>query len=238
LIGSVTHPARDRPSHPISSIPVTVRVPELELPWGCRIEHAVAAGYGDFDAYGFHTLECLQCMVERRRGGETGVAAVEWLEGEAVWKWRNGPGRWSASLLEAALATSPSAKPGPPERSCKLPALFLVDYRDGLRTATYMLNEHHAGWVFAAKLRGEKRPLATHFGPVKPSRELPHFDGLVWCIEEFFVTGKPVHPVERTLLVSGGLDFLFESRARGQRVETPEPAVRYRAPRRAWFQRT
>jgi len=220
-----------------SSIPVTVRVPELELPWGCRIEHAVAAGYGDFDAYGFHTLECLQCMVERRHGGETGVAAVEWLEGDAVWGWRDGPGRWSAPLLEAALATSPSVKPGLPENNCKSPALFLVDYRDGLRTATYMLNGHHAGWVFAAKLAGETRPRATHFGPVKPTRDLPHFDGLVWCIEQFFVTRKPLHPVERTLLVSGVLDLLFESRVRKQRVETPELAVRYRAPRHAWFQR-
>jgi hypothetical protein len=100
-----------------------------------------------------------------------------------------------------------------------------------------MLNGHHAGWVFAAKLAGETRPRATHFGPVKPTRDLPHFDGLVWCIEQFFVTRKPLHPVERTLLVSGVLDLLFESRVRKQRVETPELAVRYRAPRHAWFQR-
>ncbi len=219
-----------------SSIPVTVRVPRLELPYGCRIEHAVAAGYGDFDAYGFHTLEALQSMIERRRGGETGVAAVEWLEGEAVWKWRDGPGRWSAPLLEAALAASPTVKPGAPEDNCREPVLFLVHHRDGLRTATYMLNGHHAGWVFAAKLAGESRPLATHFGPFRSGRHLPHFDGLVRCIEEFFVTRRPVYPVERTLLVSGVLDFLFESREQRHRIETPELTVRYRSPRRCWFQ--
>ncbi len=220
-----------------SSIPVTVRVPELELPLGCRIEHAVAVGYGDFDAYGFHTLECLQCMVERRRGGEKGVAAVEWIEGPAVWKWRDGGGGWSAPLLEAALATNPTVKPGSPEQNCKLPVVFLVDYRDGLRTATYMLNGHQSGWMFAGRLEGQVQPAATHFGFVTKSRDLPHFDALVRCIEEFFVTGKPVHPVERTLIVSGALDFLFESRVRKQRVETPDLKVVYRAPERAYFQR-
>lgn len=219
-----------------SSIPLTIRAPALELPYGCRIECAVAAGYGEFESYGFHTLEALQCMVERRRGGETGVAAVEWLEGEAVWRWRDGPGRWSAPLLEAALATSPSVKLGSPEQNCPHPALFLVDYRDGLRTATYMLTGHHAGWVFAAKLAGQRSPVATHFGPVKPTSDLPHFDGLVWCIEEFFVRRRPVYPVERTLLVSGVLDFLFESRQQQRRIQTPELAVQYRAPRRSWFQ--
>ena len=50
-------------------------------------------GYGDFDAYGFHTLESLQCMVERRKGGETGIRFVEWLDGVEVWRWRDGAGR-------------------------------------------------------------------------------------------------------------------------------------------------
>jgi hypothetical protein len=118
-----------------SSIPVTVRVPELEIPFGSKIEHAVAVGYGDMDAYGFHTLETLQCMVERREGAETGVASVEWLENEAVWKWRDGEGKWSAPLLNAALATSPKTKPGRMEDNAKSPVLFLVNYRDGLQSA-------------------------------------------------------------------------------------------------------
>ena len=220
-----------------SSIPVTVRMPELELPFDCEIEHAVSVGYGGLDSYGFHTLECLQCMVERRRGGETGVAAVEWIEGPAVWKWRDSSGRWSALLLDAALATNPNVKPGSPEQNCKLPVVFLLEYRDGLRAATYMLDGHQSGWVFGAQLKKQPKPVATHFGLVTKSRDLPHFDGLVRCIEELFVTRRPVYPVERTLLVSGALDLLFESRVRKQRVETPELKVVYRAPKKAYFQR-
>ena len=55
-----------------SSIPVTVRTPELAIPMGTAIDRAVQTGYGPLDAYGFHTLEALQCMVERRSGGEDG----------------------------------------------------------------------------------------------------------------------------------------------------------------------
>jgi hypothetical protein len=221
-----------------SSIPVTIRKPELEIPPGSRIERAVSVGYGDLDAYGFHTLEGLQCMVERRRGGETGMAAVEWLEGEAVWKWRDGDGRWSAPLLEAALATGGRVKPGRPEQNCRRPALFLLDYRDGLRAACYLLEGHLSEFQFAARLAGRADPVATRYVLADAPRPLPHFDGLVKCIEDLFVGRKPVYPVERTLLATGALAFLFEARSRRARVPTPELNVSYRAPAKAYFERS
>ena len=221
-----------------SSIPVTVRVPELEIPLGTPIEHAVVVGYGDLDAYGFHTLESLQCMVERRAGGEVGVAAVEWVEGPDVWKWRDSEaGRWSRPLLDAALARRAKPKAGRPEDVVKRPVLFLIEYRDGFRSAAYMLDGFSQDWVFAAALKGKTAPVSTHFGLVGEGRYLPHFDALVHCIEELFTTGKPVYPVERTLLTTGMLAFLFESRVRKGRVETPELKVAYRAPRHAYFER-
>ncbi len=219
-----------------SSIPLTVRVPELEIPYGAKIRHALACGYGDLDAYGFHTLETLQCMIERRAGGETGIGSVRMLEGDAVWNWRDGEGRWSVPLLEAALATNPKIKPGPPEKNVKTPALFLLDYRDGLRAAAYMLNGHSNAFLFAAQIEGQAKPVASHFGFTSGGRPLAHFDGLVNCIEEMFVTGKPVYPVERTLLTTGALAFLFESRGKS-RVETLELGIRYRAPRHTYFQK-
>jgi len=221
-----------------SSIPVTVRVPELEIPFGSKVEHAVAVGYGDMDAYGFHTLETLQCMVERREGAETGVASVEWLENEAVWKWRDGDGKWSVPLLNAALATSPKTKPGRMEDNTKNPVLFLVNYHDGLQSAVYMLNGHSSGFLFSAKLAGRPEPVATHMGFTSGGRALPHFDGLVKCIEDLFVTGKPVYPVERTLLTTGVLAFAFDSREQKKRVDTPELSIRYRAPKDVFLQRS
>lgn len=220
-----------------SSIPVTVRIPELEIPLNTPIDHAVAVGYSSLDAYGFHTLETLQCMVERRQGGETGVRAVETLEGEAVWKWRDGPGKWSAPLLAAALLRATRARPGTPEKNTKNPAVFLVDYRDGLQAAVYMLTGHVDNFLFAAQLRGQAQPVATNFGLQPGGRALPHFDGLVHCIEDLFVTGRPVYPVERTLLTTGILSFALESRYQKKRLETPELQVAYRAPRDCFFQR-
>jgi hypothetical protein len=63
-----------------SSIPLTWRRPELRLPKGCPLIEAVQVGYGPLEAYGFHALEGLQCMAERRKGGETGAKAVQCLQ--------------------------------------------------------------------------------------------------------------------------------------------------------------
>ena len=223
-----------------SSIPVTVRTPLLEIPYEAEMESALMLGYGDLDAYGFHTLEALQCMVERRKGGETGVRSVEWIEGDAVWKWRDGAGAWSRPLLDAAFAKSPRLRPGRPEDNVKTPAAFLLEYRDGLRAVAYMLNGHVNGWTFAGKLKRQPEPVATYFGlpPEAERRDLPHFDGLVHAIEELFVTGKPFYPVERTLLTTCTLSLLFESRTWKRRLETPELHIAYKAPRDTYFQRS
>lgn len=224
-----------------SSIPLTVRTPELEIPLGTELESALMLGYGDLDAYGFHTLESLQCMVERRKGGETGIRSVEWMEGPAVWTWRDGAGRWTRPLLEAALAADPSRKQGRMEDDVRSPVAFVIEYRDGLKAAAYMLNGQTSGWTFAAKPRGSEKPVATYFGQPANSakaRPLAHFDGLVHCMEEMFVTGKPVYPVERTLLTTCALSLLFESRAWKRRIDTPELTIAYRAPRDAYFQRS
>ena len=75
-----------------SSIPLTVRTPECDT-LRRRDGSAVMLGYGDLDAYGFHTLESLQCMVEQRKDGETGIRSVEWLNGI---KSGNGATVWAA----------------------------------------------------------------------------------------------------------------------------------------------
>jgi hypothetical protein len=221
-----------------SSIPVTVRSPFLEIPRGARIEGAVSVGYGPLDAYGFHTLETLQCMVERRRGGETGIAAVECIEGDAVWRWRGGAGAWSAPLLDAALKCGSKTKAGRMEANVKSPVAFLLEYRDGFRAASYMLDGHNTGFLFAARLAGQAQPVAASFSDARVARPLPHFDGLVDVIEQFFVTRRPLYPVERTLLTTGVLAMLFESRAQKRRLETPELAIRYRPPEHAYFERS
>jgi hypothetical protein len=222
-----------------SSVPLTVRDPVLDLPLGAPLQDALMIGYGGLDAYGFHTLECLQAMVERRAGGETGVRRVELLSGEAVWRWRDGEaGAWSRPLLESALARCRKRSPGEIERLAREPALFLIDYNDGLRAACYMLQGAVADWAFAGRRRDSAGVDSCRFGLAEATRPLPHFDGLAYCIERLFLTGKPMYPVERTLLSTGTLAFLFESKRAAKPVETPELNVVYRAPEPSFFQRS
>jgi hypothetical protein len=222
-----------------SSIPLTVRTPVLDIALGTSIDKAVVTGYGGLDAYGFHTLEALQCLVERRATSETGIAEVEWIEGEDVWRWyASDAGAWSKPLLAEALARHPKPTEGPVERVHPKTVLFRLKYRDGLDAAAFMLASGGSHWSVALQERGSGRMLSTMFGPAVRSRPLPHFDGLVYSIEEMFVTGKPQYPVERTLLTTGALCFLFESRRQRKPLATPELAVTYQAPKTAYFQRS
>ena len=171
----------------------------------------------------------------------TGIRSVEWLEGPAVWNWRDGAGAWSLPLFDSAFARDPGRKPGRVEDNVKNPVAFLIEYMDGLKAVACIFNGQTSGWTFAAKRKGTAEPLATHFGQPRDSahsRPLAHFDGLVHCVEEMFITGKPVYPVERTLLTTCALSILFESRVWKKRIQTPELAIAYRAPRQGYFQRS
>ena len=217
-----------------SSLPVTWRRPPLELPLGAPVERAVVVFYGGKEAYGFHALEALQCMVERRKGGETGIAAVRTLEGPEVWKWTDA-NPWSGKLQEAALARSETRKPGSTRENVKQPILFLLEYASGLAAAVYMLNGHTNNCTFAAQIAGAREPVTTEIW-LQSARPYSHFSALVHYIEKLMVTGKPAYPVERTLLTTGALAALMDSRD-GQRIETPQLAIRYSASKESLFAR-
>src|SRR5271157_2198559 len=69
-----------------SSLPVTWRIPSVEMPLGAPIREAVCVCYGGVDSYDFHGLETIQCMVERRQGGESGVKWLQAYRGESFWQ--------------------------------------------------------------------------------------------------------------------------------------------------------
>jgi len=220
-----------------SSIPMTIRRPALDPPLETPITEAVAIGYSDPDAYGFHTLEGLQCLVERRKGGETGIASVQWIEGDAVWAWRDSPqGEWSKPLITEAFRQQPLPQSPPIEAQAKQPVLFLLNYRDGLKAAALVLTHNAGGFSVALKVHGQPEPLSVAFAAPKVGRPLPNWDGLVRCIDLFLSTGKPPNPAERTLLTTGALAFCFESKRTGKLVETPQLQMRYRGPEHSWFQ--
>ena len=215
-----------------SSLPLAWRRPWLELPLGARVEEAVAIAYGGIESYGFHGLETLQCMVERRAGGETGVRSVQCLEGEAVWRAMR-EGRFSRELaLEALRRHEPPAGGGAAggdidlEARCRQPAAFLIEYRDGLRGALLMLDGLASRFLFAARLEGCARPLSTELWLQEP--EFGHFSYLANAIAEMVLRGEAPYPAERTLLTTGILSAAMDSRFEGhRRIETEALDVTY-----------
>jgi len=210
-----------------SSLPVTWREPPLTLPLECQIESALCVGYGGLESYGFHALETLQCMVERRAGGESGVTSVQSLQGDAIAEARDRR-EWSEELLAAALATMPDVTPGPWKETLRREAAFYqIRYRDGLTATVAMANGAARHFAFAAKLRGQPQPVATWF-KLQDEKPFGHFGYLVRAIEQMVHTGRPSYPVERTLLTTGILDRVMHSLAEGGSVQqTPELALSY-----------
>jgi hypothetical protein len=234
-----------------SSLPVTWRLPDIELPLNCEIEEALMVGEGGSDPMDFHALEGMQCMVERRKGGETGVKAVQMIEGDAVWK-AGEQGRWSKELLTAALSRSDTPQGltlldgrtqdllanGELPKLVKNPAAYFIERNDGLRTTLLMLNGAIKDFNFAAKVRGMPGIQSTQF-LLSPTPNVTYSACLVSKIEEMFATGKAPYPVDRTLIVSGMLEACLTSRIQGQkRLETPHLAVRYHAPAKSQHART
>ncbi|WP_417386991.1 hypothetical protein [Gimesia sp.] len=207
-----------------SSLPLTQRKPELNLPLGSDIEAAVGIGYSELDRYGFHALECFQCLVERRQGAESGVEWVQYLDGDAMWNVLD-EGLVSPDLFNAALAAVPKVRQGD-VRDDPDAGLFLFRYNDGFLGALFMLQSVNRTSV-ALKLKGQTKPVATQFEErTEPAH--PHFAYLLKGIERMIHTGRPSYPVERTLLTTGILDRALTSRFQdGKKLKTPELAIRY-----------
>src|SRR5262249_14294678 len=146
-------------------------------------------GYGPLEGYGFHALEGLQCMIERRKGAEAGVKAVQYLSGEEMWKAMD-QGRWSKKLMDAALELVPAhAKADIREATAKTAdaCVYCIEYRDGLKATVPMPNGwiyegDGGGFTFASEIKGQEKFSSTHFYLQQPD-PFAHFSYLVRAIE-------------------------------------------------------
>lgn len=230
-----------------SSLPVTWRLPAIEMPLDSEIAEALMVGEGASDPMDFHALEGLQCMVERRRGGETGVRAVQLVEGDSVWK-AGDEGRYSKELLAAALSRSDTplgmtvtdgrtqdlVGSGELRKLAASPAAYFIEYRDGLKATMLMLNGALKDFNFAARLKNGQ-VLSTQF-LLTPDPNVTYSACLMHKANEMFQTGVAPYPVERTLLTSGMLESCLTSKVRShQRLETPHLVVAYQPPRESQF---
>lgn len=207
-----------------SSLPYCWRDPALEHPLESKITEAVAIGFASLDAYGFHVAEILQCMVERRAGGETGVASVEGLQGKDVWNAIDAE-KISLKLVNAACDRIKGKATGSMRALVKNPAAIVIRYNDGTKGAILMLDEYvNEGWAYSAY--ANEKLVATEF-VLEHSPIYAHFSYLTLNIQKFLITGNPPAPIERNLLTSGitdmGIRSLYEKRIK----ETPFLKISY-----------
>ena len=123
-----------------SSVGSAWREPPIDMPRGTKLKEIHMVSYHRIDVYGFHAFEALQALVERRAGGETGVAAVQTLAGDEVWAREKGSMIGSCSMphwLPCANASSTRETRGGPGQET---GRVVIDYRDGLRALLWTLN--------------------------------------------------------------------------------------------------
>jgi hypothetical protein len=236
-----------------SSLAVTWRTPSLEMPLGSRIREAMCVCYGGVDSYDFHGLETIQCMVERRKGGETGVKWVQAYRGDNFWKALS-EGVWPKDLMEAALCRSHTLRPSREgfnnnfpavddmKRLARNPVAYRYEHADGLKCTMLLMGGLIEDFNFAARLEGTSDIFSTQmYLPMPPGRTslANFFSPLVNNFEQMFLTGKPTYPVERTLLTTGltaaGVESLYRKEVR---YDTPHLAIAYQPTKESTFWRT
>ncbi len=234
-----------------SSLPVTWRLPSIDMPFGANLKESVCVAYGGVDSYDFHALETAQCMSERRRGGEVGIKSLHALRGEAMWEVMDNADRdITRQLMVAALTRSHNL---PVEGGFPTAAVsyewarqtfpntlaYFIEHRDGFRTSMFLTriqDFNYAGYladsdeIISCQMY---LPMPTH-----GSTTADFFNPLTRHIEDLVLRERASYPVERTLLTSGMVIGGVESLHRGQvLVPTPEMEVPYQGPRESQFWR-
>jgi hypothetical protein len=236
-----------------SSLAVTWRIPSIEMPLGSQIQEALCICYGGVDSYDFHGLETIQCMVERRRGGESGVRWMQAYRGDRFWQAFEDH-VWAEDLMNAALCRSHTLTPARPgfndifpthdqmRQLVKNPVAYTYEYEDGLRSTMLLMNGLVRDFNFAARLKTQSKVFSTQmYLPMPDGRTTlaDFFSPLVFHMEQMFLTGKAQYPIERTLLTTGltaaGVESLYRDQSR---VETPHLKIPYEPTQQSTFERS
>jgi hypothetical protein len=233
-----------------SSLPVTWRLPQIEMPLDAPLVESVCVGYGGVDSYDFHGLETAQCMSERRQGGEKGIRRVHALRGPALWQALSSDDREpTRRLMVAALNRSHNlpVETGYPSDAVSFEwarktfpdmLAYFIDHVGGFRTTLFLAQIRDFNY---AGLKNDGQIVSCQMYLPMPghgSTTADFFNPLVRHLEDLVINRRANYPVERTLLTSGMVIAGVDSLHRGQTpVETPEMSVAYQAPRESMFRR-
>jgi hypothetical protein len=232
-----------------SSLPVTWRLPSIDMPWGVPLRESVCVCYGGVDSYDFHGLETAQCMSERRQGGEVGIQSVLALRGEKLWTELAKPQRQTTQQLMVAALTRSHNLPvdggypiAPVTIDWARKALpdtigYFIEHLDGFRTTMFLAAIRDFNYAGMRKDTGEIVSCQMYLPmPTQSATTADFFNPLARHIETLVLTGNSPYPIERTLLTSGMVIGGVESLHRGEQLyETPEMKVRYTGTQQSHF---
>jgi hypothetical protein len=215
-----------------SSIPTYFRKPEIELAIDTPIKNSIVVGSAADEGAIFHCIDVLQAFVDRRKGGETGVKAVQSIRGSETWAWveRNA---WAGNLLEAVRKKF-DLKPGHFQEGRK-PNVCVVEYND--RSKAAVISGEGVGWTYAGEIEGQKDPtIVSMLGWPGPISQYHAANAHEHWIVQMMLTGKEPFNAERLLLSTGIVNYYMESNwengrysAVGRRIETPFLNMKYRS---------
>ncbi|MBP1990147.1 hypothetical protein [Paenibacillus eucommiae] len=242
---------RDLPFMGGSSIPHAPHVPVMDpIHLADAVEWLVVSFSSQTEAYGYHALDVLQSLAEKRVGSARGVSSILALQGEEVWQAMDRK-EWPEDLLLKAMAlfnkndsvddlvsTDLRDMNDPnelnelnelvdsthPRFSSEKTVLFIVHYVNG--TKGYVIQQHNwiDRWGFSfRKSTGELDAAICHSDLDRP---FTHFETLTRIIEDFIITGVEPFPMERTFLSSGLINYGMESLYQRKRLETAELIIK------------
>lgn len=232
-----------------SSLPVTWRLPELELPMDVPLQESVCVAYGGVDSYDFHALETAQCMSERRVGGESGIKEVVALRGADVWK-RLDERATTRELFVSALCRSHSlpVDNGYPSDRVTIEWAkevlanitgYFIEHIDGFHTAIFLTDIQDFNYAGLRRDTGEIVGCQMMLPmPGRNATTADFFNPLSINVEQMIVTGKTDYPIKRTLLTSGMVIAAVNSlHGGGMPQPTPDMNIKYQAASTSMFWR-
>jgi hypothetical protein len=203
-----------------SSIPHTDPVPPYDPRRLHSLREILVISHSTLlEGYGFHALDVLQSVAERRRGGESGVRSVQVVQGPDVWEAMD-RGEWPEDLMLQALAAYPGLGPEHPRTLDPHPTLMVIDYVDGTKGYVVQFRSLVEQWGFA--VRCEDGGIIAARCNSGLDRPFDHFERLTRMIERMIVTRKPPFPMERTLMSTGLVNAVVNAAYLGRKLETPE----------------
>lgn len=197
-----------------------------------KVTVAVAIASTPYWAFAFHAMEFLQGYVEQRVPRETGISAIREV-GSDYWSLPDRE-QWGSAVFDALLASARTrtgrglAIPGAPGSET---TVVLIQYADGTRAVLGLLPRafDDSEFLLGAQFADGTRDLG---GLILRGEPFDHFGYLVHALAEFFTSGRPPVPVERTLLTTGVVLHGRETR-RSAPLLTPFLTFPYTVPKRS-----